>query len=84
MADLSEKRTAKRQRNDDQHAFGEQGTPVPTTEAANGEVQMDPAAAAPAQDAAKHVEDLDNSAGTPIDPLVDPEMVYFGNIEAQE
>ena len=40
----------------------EQENPVPTTEASNGEVSMDPGAKAPAQDASEHLDVLDSNA----------------------
>ena len=43
--------------------FEDQENPVPTTEALNGEITMDPDAAAPAQEASEHLDALDSSAG---------------------
>ncbi len=40
----------------------EQANPVPTTEASNGEVSMDPGAKNPAQDASEHLYALDSNA----------------------
>lgn len=43
--------------------FEDQEDPVPTTETLNGEITMDPDAAAPARDASEHLDALDSSAG---------------------
>ena len=43
----------------------EQTAPVPTTEAGNGEVEMNPSAESPATDAADHAETLEDSASRP-------------------
>lgn len=42
--------------------FEDQENPVPTTEALNGEITMDPDAEAPAQNASDHLDVLDSSA----------------------